>query len=479
MLHRRNRAERSISRSGEAACTETSGVLLALARAAEDAGYYGDSVVAFDEYLALRPADDAARRDRARVCGLTATGREEGLKQLVHYVEKHPSDPVGYYDLAQLTWTDSLKQPSTALEGFASRSAVSAAYFGRGWLLYRLGRVSDALPDFQAAAKFQPDDPVDVESTRACLPCAEPGVQSEQTFRRVLQSAPQDADALMHLARALIAQDRAEEAQPYLEQFRKRRPEKERNPRSEPGMLELATLPHSELAARQITRLREEAASHPGDPELQFHLAGLLLAEGQTDAALAAYQELLTRNADPRLWYSAGTALARAGQYAIAQEFLRRAGDFPGARLDYAIATFFGEGPQQASEAMKEVSESERSGDYYLMVRIAEAKGRTAEAQQFQEGLRRSPERADVADRVASFLLKQNRPDDALRVIAGAAKKNPNNPDLLLRQAVILTAADRMTDAQQIIRSIELRWPEWARAYVADGLVLRARGEDQ
>ena len=41
-------------------------VLLALGRASEDAGFYGDSVMAYDEYLQIRPDEDTVRRDRAR-----------------------------------------------------------------------------------------------------------------------------------------------------------------------------------------------------------------------------------------------------------------------------------------------------------------------------------------------------------------------------------------------------------------------------
>ena len=46
-------------------------IVLALARAAEDAGYYGDSALMYDEYLGTRPDDETARRDRARVLGYT------------------------------------------------------------------------------------------------------------------------------------------------------------------------------------------------------------------------------------------------------------------------------------------------------------------------------------------------------------------------------------------------------------------------
>ncbi len=454
-------------------------ILLALARAAEDAGYFGDSIVAFDEYLALRPDDDTARRDRGRVCGLTRTRRQEGLKELKRYVEKHPTDPVGHYDLAQLTWTD---QPDAALEQLSNSlrrdPQFAAAYFARGWLLYRLGRIIDAVPDLEAAVGFQPRNTKALNQLGLAYLALSQASKAEQMFRRALESVPQDPDAQLHLGRALMMQDKTDEAERHLEQFRKVRPQRDRGPLSEPVMLELATLPHAELAMRQIARLREEASSHPGDSELQLHLAGLLLVEGEIDAALAAYHELLIRNPDAKICYDAGAALVRAGHYDLAQQFLQRGRDVPGATLEYAIAVFFAQGPEKASEAMKEVPKSERNGDYFLMsALIAEASGRTAESHEYvREGLRQSPERADVAKQVASFLLKQKRSDDALRVIAAAARLNSGNPDLILMQAVILTATDRMPEAQKIIRNIELRWPEWARAYVADGLVLARLG---
>ncbi len=94
-------------------------ILLALARASEDAGYYGDSALAYQEYLSLQPGDDTARRDRARVYGLTGHHKDEGVRELKQYIQRHPADPVGYYDLAQLCWADdshaALEHLSTAL----------------------------------------------------------------------------------------------------------------------------------------------------------------------------------------------------------------------------------------------------------------------------------------------------------------------------------------------------------------------------
>ena len=55
----------------------------------------------------------------------------------------------------------------------------------------------------------------------------------------------------------------------------------------EPGMIELATLPAAERTEREIKRLREDARSHPGDPDLQLHLALLLLADRRVEEAAA------------------------------------------------------------------------------------------------------------------------------------------------------------------------------------------------
>jgi predicted Zn-dependent protease len=81
-------------------------VVLALARAAEDAGFFGDSAMAYDEYLRLDPGDGAARRDRARVLGYTGDRLEEGLREMAAYIREHPDDPKGYFHLAQFSWKE-------------------------------------------------------------------------------------------------------------------------------------------------------------------------------------------------------------------------------------------------------------------------------------------------------------------------------------------------------------------------------------
>jgi len=134
-------------------------VLLALAQAAQDANYFGDAVLAYDEYLKLRPDDDVVRRDRAFILGYGEAGRAEGLNELTAYVKRHPKDAIGYFDLAQISYhvdrAQALEQASTAVR---LNPSLEPARFVRGWLLHSLGREAEALAELQAAIRLNPRD---------------------------------------------------------------------------------------------------------------------------------------------------------------------------------------------------------------------------------------------------------------------------------------------------------------------------------
>jgi len=448
-------------------------ILLALARAAEDAGYYGDSALAYDEYLQLRPGDDAARRDRARVCGYTGKRLAEGLKELAWYVQKHPDDPVGYYDLAQFSWTtdpqQALEQLSAALRldpGFAP------AHYARAWLLHRLGRTAESVPDLQAAVGIDPKNVRALDQLGLTYLALDRAAEAEKVLRHALAISPEDPEVLMHLGRALMALDREQEAQQFLDKFQKVRPQRVRNPRKEPGMIELATFSSAERTRREIERLRQDARNHPSDPELQLSLARLLLAAGRADEAAVEFRELLTRNADSRIWEQAGESLLHTGQYELARAFLQRAE----APLDLAIALFFTGGPQQALQALEKVPEGGRGGDYLLMkARILDAAGQAAEADQvLQKGLQLSASRPEVVQQAALLLLRHGRNTEAQDLLGQAVKANPENSDLLLTQAIMLGLTDRLSAAEKMLKRIESRWPEWDRPYLVHGLLLES-----
>lgn len=451
-------------------------ILLALARAAEDAGYYGDSALACDDYLKLRPQDDTVRRDCARVYGYTGTRLDEGLEELASYVQKHPKDPVGYFDLAQLSWrTDprkALEQLSTAVR---LDPAFAPARHARAWLLHRLGRSAESLGDLQAAVRIDPKNARVLDQLGLVYLSLDRPSEAEEVLRRALTISPEDPEVLMHLGRALMALGREDDAQRFLDKFRKVRSQIVRDPRKEPGMIESATQPAAERTEREIERLRREARSHSGDAELQLHLALLLLADGRAEEAVGEFRTLLTMHAESRIWTEAGTSLVRSEQYELAREFLERAAaENPTARLDLAIALFFTNGPEEALQVIEKVPAEEQAGDYLLMrARILDAAGRSAEAEKIlQQGLHHSTFRPQVVEQTALLLLLHDRKTEAFDILGQAIESNPDNANLLLMKAVVLGLMDQTSRSDKVLKEIESRWPEWDRPYLVHGMLL-------
>ncbi len=451
-------------------------IVLALARAAEDAGFYGDSALAYDEYLTLRPGDDRARRDRARVLGYTGTRLDEGLREMAWYIEKYPRDPVGYFNLAQFTWRNdpdkSLEQLATALKLDPN---FGAAHVSRAWLLRRLGRAAEALPHLEAALKFAPNDLRTLDLLGMVHLDLDQPAAAEQVLRRALAIQPDDPEVLLHLGRALMALDRPDEARQFMDRYRQVRPRWFRDPRREPGMIELATLPEPERRAREIERFRRMAAARPDDPKLQLHLAELLLADGRTEEGLAEFHKLLEMNADSETLEAAGRALVRSDQYRAARAFLERAAsDRPSARLDLALAVLATEGPAGALEALGEAPGEEKAGDYLLLkATILDAAGRSDQAAALlHDAVPQAAFRPDVARRAALLLVRRGRLSDALAVVGGALRAVPEDPELQLLQGALWGLAGRTAEAETVLRRLQVHRPEWDLSYLVHGLLL-------
>ena len=445
---------------------------LALAHAAQTGEYYGDAAIAYDEYLRLKPADDTARRDRALIYGYTGTRLAEGLKELDWYTQKHPDDPLAYYDLAQLSWRD---HPQQALDQLATAirlaPRLAAAHVDRAWLLNRLGRAAEAIPHLQKAIEVSPQDFRALDQLGlAYITLDRPG-EAEKVLRRALSLSPEDPEVLMHLGRALVELGREGEAQPFLAEFQKTRTARIRGPWRQPGMIESATLSPAERSRRDIARLRQDASTHPDDPELQLRLASLLLTDGRAEDATLEFRVLLTRNAESRIWQQAGSFLLAFEQYELARKFLMRAAtEIPAANLDLAIALLFLEGPPAALKTLEQVPEKERSGDYLLLkAEILDGAGQGAEAEKvLEQGRQLSISRPQIARRAALLLVRHDRNDLALDLVSRAAG---NNPDLLLTQAIVLALMNRSAAADKVLQEIESLWPEWDRPYLVHGLL--------
>lgn len=451
-------------------------IVLLLARAAEDAGYYDDAAAAYDDYLRLRPADDAARRDRARACGHTESRREEARKELEWYLGKYPKDPLGHYVYAQLFWHE---EPEKSLEHLTEAARLDpdslAIRYSRAWMLQRAGQMAESLTDLEAARRLDPDNARVLDLMGMAYLALDQPDRAEKAFREAHVRAPEEPEFVLHLGRALMALGREEEAQVWLDKYQKIRPPASPALRKRLGMIDLVTLDVRRQRERAIEHFRREARDHPDHPDFQLHLASLLLADGRTDEALAEFSRLLTLNAGARIFEDAGRVLLTAGQYALASQMLERAvRERPSARLHLATALFYAEGPEPALECLRQIPPEEASGDALLLeAAILEAAGRRLEAvQRLDEGLRRSPAQPSVVERAAVLLVRLERLAEALALLEKAIQANPQESGLALTKAVILGLMDRLAEAEKVARQVQARWPELDRAYLVHALLL-------
>jgi len=451
-------------------------VLLSLAEATHDAGYFGDSLLAYDEYLKLRPGDDVAHRDRAFILGYGDAGRAEGLKELTAYVERHPDDAIGYFDLAQISYhadrERALEQISTAVR---LNPSFEPAHFVRGWLLHFLGREEEALAELRIAIGLNPRDALALDQLGLVYMNLDKPADAQEALRQAAAILPDEPTVLLHLARVLAESGHPEEAQPLFDRFRKVRPRGSPRPREEAGIIESATLTPAERSSRGIERLRQLIRATPRDPALRLDLGGLLLADGKAGEAAAVFRELPALHPPGAILQKAGGALLAHEQYALAAEMLERAAaELPSARLDLAIAVFHSKGPEAALEILEKVPEGVDRGDYLLMkAKILDAAGQAAEAERtIEEGLGYAISRPRLAEESALLLVGHGQAAKALELIGAAMQSTPDDAGLMLAKAVALSALKRNAEAGKVVKEIEGRWPEWDRAYVIDGLLL-------
>jgi len=451
-------------------------ILRLLAHAAEDANYYDDASQTYDEYVRLRPGDDEARRDRALAYANTDSRKDEARREIEWYVARHPNDPLGHYALAQVVWrTDPQVAVAHLTEAVRLDPASVSLHYSRAWMLQRVGRIAESLPDLEAANRLEPDNVRVLDLIGLARLSMEQPAEAEKALRQALAKAPDDPEVVMHMGRTLMALDREEEAQSFMDKYRTIRPQALPGVRKQFGMIELATLSAPEQREREIERFRQGAREHPDRPDYQMHLASLLMADKKNEEALREFRVLLSLNASTKIWEEAGTFLLNAKEYGLAKEFLERAvSERPSARLDLAVALYYTEGPEPALQYLETLPREEMTGDGLLLkAELLDAAGKESEAEKtLDQGLRQASVKPRIVQQAAVLLFRRNRKADVLELLEKAIKANPQDPDLPLTKAIVLGLMDRIPAAEKALKDIELVSPEWDRAYLVHGLLL-------
>ncbi len=139
-----------------------------------------------------------------------------------------------------------------------------------------------------------------------------------------------------------------------------------------------------------------------------------------------------------------------------------------------AVSRFHTQGPQAAMSELDQIPVAYRQGDYYLLeAQVLDSMGKTQEAvDALNLGIRAAPTRSDLYLQAAGFLLKHNLLREASNLLDQASRILPDDRDLLLAHVVTLELLRRETDAQNLLSTIQARWPKWARAYQLSGMLL-------
>jgi Flp pilus assembly protein TadD len=449
-----------------------------LAMTTDDLGALDDSAAAWDRYIKLEPNDDIGRRER----GFTAFKKgllEQGLADVEWFVKRHPDDPVGHFELGAIQNKDNpaqaLVEYDRALELKADFGAVHSE---RGSLYYQMGKPEAALPDLEAAVTLRPDDAVSLDRLGQTYLALDRAGDAVRVLRRATALSPDDSKMQLHLARALADNGQTAESKVAMDRFRQLGPVVNRAVPG--GLVDYLSLTPEERRADYRRRVDRLVREHPEDTAGQLDYLQLLLDDGDWRRAAETAHKLAELKAPASTLASAGRALLDAGQFVPARELLEQAAAAPpdGVQLDLARAAFYASGPTEGMRMLDRVPDSARGWAFYLgQAEMLDAAGKAQDAAaSLDRALHASPDQPAPYVQACLYLLRKGRAGDAVRVSGEAAKGLPQNREILLVRAVALELSGSGIDGHLILEQVENRWPEWAPAWAADGVMSGIHG---
>jgi tetratricopeptide (TPR) repeat protein len=453
-------------------------LLLLLAHTSEKLGFYGDTALAFEQYLKLRPNEHFARRERG--FALARSGkRKEGLQDLEWYVQKYPNDADGLYKLGIAeAANDRDKALADLTLALGKDPKFLPARYARATLHYQAGRAAEAIEDVKPILKQTPNDVPALDLLGQCHLLLEQPAEAAKVLSRAVELAPRDSRALLHYAQALRRLNRKGEADAMLMRFKQAGPDQAQL-RARSGLFDYLNLSPAEQRTQSLASLQRSVAASPDDFKLKIRLGKALLATGQRDEALQLFRTVAELTSDGQVLAACGKALMEYDEYGAAQRYLETAvdSDHREARLDLALAVSRTAGPQPALAVLENVPADQRGGDYYLLrAQVLDLLGSVNEAAEaLNRGFRAAPTRADLYFQAALFLIKHRQYTEAQQLLQQANSLVPDVPELMLTRAIVFELMKEPAKAKQLLLQMQSRWPEWEMPYLIHGIVLQTR----
>ncbi len=449
-----------------------------LALATSDLGALEDAATAWDRYRKLAPSDDTARRERAYIA-LQMGQFEQALAELRWFVNRHPDDPVGYYELGIAESKDDGEQGLAHFDKALSlKPDFLPALMARGSLYYQLGKPEAALADLQAVNTSQPGDAANLDRLGQTYLALDRPADAVKVLRKAAELAPGDGKTQLHFARALADIGETAESKVVMDRFRQLGPPV--NKAVPNGLVDYLSLTPEQRHADYRARLEKLVHEHPNDAAAQVSYLKLLLDDGKHEEAARTARRLVDLKPSAALLADAGRALMEAAQYAPARQLLElaAAGQDTGVTVDLAIAAFHSEGAAEGLRQLDRTPAAERNGDSYLArALILEAAGRSQDASAaLDAALQGTPRRVDLYRQAVDLLVEKDQGASALRLLLHAEGILPQEREIPLLRAAVLEITGQSADAEELLGRLQNRWPEWSAVWVAHGIALAAQG---
>ncbi len=475
-LHRDDQAAAILFRAQRLA-RDRPEVLTFLGNVLDQLGLYRDAAAVYDQCVKMHPADHEARRERgyalARAAKLT-----EAFQDLNWYVERHPQDPLGWFELAV---AESLQQKAQALahldKALELDPKMVAAHLARAVLLRQEGRAAQAVNDLEFVLARQPDDFHAWDELGEAYLATRRMPEALEAFQKSASLAPQNSEILWHYAHALMRAGQKTSAEAVLAKVQSLGHSKATGALP-PTSSVLLNLTPSEPASTSLAALRELATANPQDWRVKIRLGKVLLSQGKASEALEVFQGIRDLIVEGDALGECGRALLAAGQYKPARGFLSQAvaaePSDAETRFDLAIAVFHDLGPESALAELDKTPPDERKGDYYLLrAQLLDAMGRPQDAaEDLNRGIRSSPTRPDLYYQAALFLVKHDQVQQMVDFLAKADRIIPNDPHLWRTRAIGLAILHQNAQAAALLTQMEALWPEWYLPYLIHGVIL-------
>ncbi|MCW5976639.1 MAG: tetratricopeptide repeat protein [Bryobacteraceae bacterium] len=396
-------------------------------------GKVPEALAQAEEALERSPKDDQARHLRASL--EVTRGDPDSVPKAVADLEglakKTPDNPALRFNLGRAY------AASGDLERAAAEFRKAAAV--RDYLppRYELGRLAIAKQQYAEARKLADEIlAVAPQSVVGALlrATALAGLNETKEARRVAEAVvaaqPGNREALYLLARLNYQQKNFAEAERIFNRLGDMAPA---DLRSAHELVEVYLAQgRPDMAQAMLDRRIDRA---PGSTELLLARADVALRSAQFDAAIKAYNGLLTGNrGDVRVRERLGTAYYKAGKTAAAEEQYRKAAELDpkDVAANLRLAVLLGEldRPAEARTALEQVLKLDPDNVValnnlaYMLVDSPSELDRALSLA--QRAYRKAPDNATIADTLGWVYLKKKFTDGAVKIYEDLAAKEPN-----------------------------------------------------